>query len=150
MTDKEQISKIEDIIAGVLIGSIKSSDAAIKIQKLVKESDSLPCVKLSLPTVLEGIQFGKQYPLPDNWKNEDENSNYMGGFLSGVRWREFKAKGSELTPVIFAKKNNNITEEIKKEMFKRHTHAELLDEEEIVYTEKDVLDLLELMIKLKG
>jgi hypothetical protein len=46
MTDKEQISKIEDIIAGVLIGSIKSSDAAIKIQKLVKESDSLPCVRI--------------------------------------------------------------------------------------------------------
>lgn len=41
MIDKEQISEVHDIILGVLIGSIKSYDAAIKIQSLVKESDHL-------------------------------------------------------------------------------------------------------------
>jgi hypothetical protein len=47
MKNKEQISEIHDIISGVLIGTIKSYDAAIKIQELVKKSDSLPPVMIS-------------------------------------------------------------------------------------------------------
>ena len=44
MTEKEQISEIHDTIAGVLIGSIKSYDAAIKIQKLIANEVSLEIV----------------------------------------------------------------------------------------------------------
>lgn len=42
-------------------------------------------------------------------------------------------------------RNLPFSEQIQDELFKRHTHAELLDPEQIVYTEKDVLILLQLL-----
>jgi hypothetical protein len=40
-------------------------------------------------------------------------------------------------------------DEIKKIMFKLHTHAELLNPEEVCYKEKDVLLIIEKAIELK-
>lgn len=37
------------------------------------------------------------------------------------------------------------SEKIQDELFKRHTHGELTNPEEIVYTEKDVLILLQML-----
>lgn len=39
--------------------------------------------------ILKAIQTSKRYELPKEWQlNEHTNSNYLGGFLNGVKWRE--------------------------------------------------------------
>ena len=56
MTEKQQIAQIHDIIAGVLIGSIKSYDAAISIHKLASDGVSED-VRISLPSESEVVDI---------------------------------------------------------------------------------------------
>ena len=41
---------------------------------------------------------------------------------------------------------NDLPKWIQKELFKLHTHAELVDPEAIVYTEEDVIRIIQLII----
>ena len=58
MTEKQQIAQIHDIIAGVLIGSIKSYDAAISIHKLASDGDLVP-KQPSYPMFMHDDQFSQ-------------------------------------------------------------------------------------------
>lgn len=59
-----------------------------------KEQLRLLSVSVSLQSktnaeILNGIQNSDRYALPREWEiREHTNTNYMGGFLNGVKWRE--------------------------------------------------------------
>ena len=56
------------------------------------QKSAIPIVRLLLPDILNGIKTATPELLPKEWiQNEHENGNYMGGFLTGVRWLEENA-----------------------------------------------------------
>jgi hypothetical protein len=64
-------------------------------QHILASDGDLANVRILLPDILNGIKTATPELLPKEWiQNEDINGNYMGGFLTGVRWVESKGNKS--------------------------------------------------------
>lgn len=89
----ELLSKVTGLEADYLkladeVKLISPSEAVSAIRHVVKNLN-IPCVSISLPEILRALDTTECELLPSEWiKNEPNNVNYMGGFLTGVRWRE--------------------------------------------------------------